>query len=140
MAVLARFHPLLVHFPIALVIVAAAAEAGALLTGDRRWRAIAVANVCAGAPAAVISAVAGWLLASTLGLDPTSILVWHRWLGAAGAGVTVVAALATVAVRRESSRGLWVYRIALVLATLLIAVAGHLGGLMVWGADFLNPE
>jgi uncharacterized membrane protein len=140
MAVLARFHPLLVHFPIALVIAAVAAEAGAVLTGNRKWRAIAMANVCAGAPAAVISAVAGWLLASTLGLDPTSILAWHRWLGAAGAGVTVVAALATRAARRESSRGLWVYRIALVSAALLIAAAGHLGGLMVWGTDFLNPE
>jgi len=140
MALLARFHPLLVHFPIALVLVAVVAEAGAVLTGNRRWRAIAMANVCAGAPFAVVSAVAGWRLASTLGLDPTSILAWHRWLGTAGAGVTVVAALATFAARRESSRGLWMYRIALVCAALLIAAAGHLGGLMVWGADFLNVE
>ena len=140
MALLARFHPLLVHFPIALVIAAAAAEAGAVLTGNRWWRAIAMTNVCAGAPFAVVSAVAGWRLASTLGLDPTSILAWHRWLGAAGAGVTVVAALATFGARRESPRSLWVYRVALVCAALLVAAAGHFGGLMVWGADFLNVE
>jgi len=140
MAVLARFHPLLVHFPIALVIVAVAAEAGASLTGNTRWRAIAMANLCAGAPFAVVSAVAGWRLASALGLDPTPILAWHRWLGAAGAGVTVLAALATLAARRESARGLRVYRIALATAALLVAAAGHFGGLMVWGADFLNGE
>ncbi len=140
MALLARFHPLLVHFPIALVILAAAAEAGAVLTGNGRWRALAMANVCAGAPLAVVSAAAGWQLASTLGLDSTSILAWHRWLGAAGAGVTVVAAIATIAARRGSPRGLWTYRIALLCAALLIAAAGHLGGSMVWGADFLNIE
>lgn len=139
MALLARFHPLLVHFPIALVIVAVAAEAGAVLTGSRRWRAIAMANLCAGAPFAVVSAVAGWRLASTLGLDPTSILAWHRWLGAAGAGVTVVAALATLVARRGSPHGLWMYRIALGCAALLVAAAGHFGGLLVWGADFLHP-
>ena len=139
MALLARFHPLLVHFPIALVIVAAAAEAGAVLTGNQRWRALAMTNLCAGAPFAVISAVAGWRLASTLGLDPTSILAWHRWLGAAGAGVTVVAALVTLVARRESSRGVWTYRIALVCAASLVAAAGHFGGLLVWGADFLRP-
>lgn len=139
MALLARFHPLFVHFPIALVIAAAAAETGAVLTGNRRWRVIAMTNLCAGAPFALVSAVAGWRLASTLGLDPTSILAWHRWLGAAGAGVTVLAALATIAARHESSPGLWTYRIALATAAMLVAAAGHFGGLLVWGADFLHP-
>ena len=38
MSFLGRLHPLLVHFPIALVIMAVAAEAAAILTCDRRWR------------------------------------------------------------------------------------------------------
>jgi uncharacterized membrane protein len=128
-----------VHFPIALVILAVVAEAGAVLTGNPRWRAIAMTSLCAGAPFAVLSAVAGWHLASTLGLDPTSMLAWHRWLGTAGAGVTVVAALATLVARRESSRGLRIYRIALVCAASLVAAAGRFGGLLVWGANFLRP-
>jgi uncharacterized membrane protein len=131
MALWRGFHPL-VHFPIALVILAVVAEAGAVLTGNRRWRAIAMTNLCAGTPFAVLSAVAGWHLASTLGLDPTSMLAWHRWLGTAGAGVTVVAAFATLVARRESSRGLRIYRIALVCAA-LVAAAGHFR-VVVWGA------
>jgi uncharacterized membrane protein len=38
MALIGRLHPLLIHFPIALVILAAAAETGATLTDDDRWR------------------------------------------------------------------------------------------------------
>jgi hypothetical protein len=34
---------------------------------------------------------------------------------------------------------LWVYRITLFWAAGLVAVTGHLGGLLVWGADFLRP-
>jgi uncharacterized membrane protein len=42
MALVGRLHPVIVHFPIALVIVAATAEGAAAATGDRRWRTVAV--------------------------------------------------------------------------------------------------
>jgi hypothetical protein len=34
---------------------------------------------------------------------------------------------------------LWLYRITLFWAAALVAVAGHLGGLLVLGADLLHP-
>jgi hypothetical protein len=40
---------------------------------------------------------------------------------------------------RWSSRDLWIYRFALFAAATCVAVTGHLGGLLVWGADFLRP-
>jgi len=40
-----RLHPVLVHFPIGLVLAAAAAELIAIHTGRPAWRTIAVANL-----------------------------------------------------------------------------------------------
>jgi uncharacterized membrane protein len=138
MAFLGRLHPLLIHFPIALVLVAVAAEGAAAATADDRWRSVAVGNVRAGAAFAAIAAVAGWRLALAPGIEATSLLEWHRWLGAIGAVATLVAAIASRGDVR-STREMRVYRIALVGAAALVAVAGHLGGLLVWGADFFRP-
>jgi uncharacterized membrane protein len=136
---LGRLHPLLIHFPIALVIAAAIAEAAAAIAGNDRWRAIAVANIRAGAMFAVVAAIAGWRLASDPGVEMSSVLEWHRWLGTVGAGMALVAALATAGTNRRSSLSVWLYRTALFAAGLLVTVTSHLGGVMVWGANFLRP-
>jgi hypothetical protein len=62
----------------------------------------------------------------------------HRWLGLAGAVAAVAAALATGEMNRPPRR-LWLYRLALFWAAALVAVAGHVGAVLVWGADFLRP-
>jgi uncharacterized membrane protein len=138
MALIGRFHPLLVHFPIALVVIAAVAELVFLTTKFRAWQMVAVGNIRAGAAFAVASAGAGWLLASSRIVEASSALEWHRWLGMTGVVAAVAAALATSEMDRPPRR-LWVYRIALFGAAALVAVAGHFGALLVWGADFLRP-
>jgi uncharacterized membrane protein len=139
MALVGRLHPLIVHFPIALVMLAAAAEGAAAATGDWQWRTVAVINVRAGAAFAVAAVIAGWRLASASGVDSTPLLEWHRWLGAIAAVSTVAAAMATYRAERLSCRDLVIYRLALFLAATCVAVTGHVGGLLVWGADFLRP-
>jgi uncharacterized membrane protein len=139
MALIGRVHPLLVHFPIALVIAAAIAEAAGVIAGDDRWRPIAVANIRAGAMFAVLAAIAGWRLASDPGVEMSSLLEWHRWVGTVGAGMALAAALSSAAAGRRSSLIVWLYRTALFAAGMLVTVSGHLGGVMVWGANFLRP-
>jgi uncharacterized membrane protein len=139
MAFIGRLHPLLVHFPIGLVLIAAVAEVAAMTTSRWDWRIVAVANLRAGAVFAVGAAIAGWRLASSPGVEATSSLEWHRWLGFIAAFAVFGAALATAGARGRSPFGLWVYRITLFWAAALVAVTGHLGGLLVWGADFLRP-
>jgi uncharacterized membrane protein len=138
MALIGRLHPLVVHFPIALVMVAAAAEAAVMLTAGGRWRTVAVVNVRAGAAFAFAAVIAGWRLASAPGIESTPLLEWHRWLGVIAAVWTAAAATATWFAERGSTRGLWIYRVALFLATACVAVTGHLGGLLVWGQEFLS--
>ena len=138
MALTGRLHPLLVHFPIALVLIAAVAELVSLTTQFPEWHVVAMANIRAGAAFAVASAGAGWILASSRIVEASPALEWHRWLGGAGAAAAVAAALATAEMDRPPRR-LWLYRIALFGAAALVAVAGHFGALLVWGADFLRP-
>jgi uncharacterized membrane protein len=137
MALIGRLHPLLVHFPIALVMVAAAFEFAAIVTKDELWRTAAVVNVRAAAAFAFLAAIAGWRMASIPGAT-TSLLEWHRWLGTTAAVVTLGAAVATLRTARPSLASL-AFRSAVFLAATLVAATGHLGGLMVWGTDFWNP-
>ena len=132
MALVGKLHPLLVHFPIGLILAAAAAELVAIHTGRADWRAIAAANVRAGAAMGALTAIAGWGLASSDLVESSRLLAWHGWIGAAGALGAIGA--------HDRTRGRRVaYRAALLGAAALVAVAGHLGGTLVWGADFLRP-
>ena len=139
MALIGRLHPLVVHFPIALILVAAAAELVAMGTHLPAWRTIAVANARAGAVFAAGSAVAGWLLASSRIVEASPSLEWHRWLGTSAAIAAIGVALTTVGVDDRSPRLLWVYRLTLFWAAALVGVAGHFGAVLVWGPDFLRP-
>ena len=139
MAFVGRLHPLLIHFPIALVIAAALAEGAAIVTADESWRTVAVGNVRAGAVFALVAMIAGWRLALAPDMEASSLLEWHRWLGTIAAASASAAALATGGVRRRSTLGVRTYRIALFAAGMLVAVTGHVGGLLVWGANFLRP-
>src|SRR5262245_20565668 len=138
MALVGRLHPLIVHFPIALVIVAALAESMTIATGDRRWRVVSVVNLRAGAVFVLAALIAGWRLASAPDFEPSPLLEWHRLTGIIAALLTAVAAVAACRAEGWPLRYLWTYRIALFSAAAVVAVAGHLGGLLVWGADFLR--
>jgi uncharacterized membrane protein len=138
MALTGRLHPLLVHFPIALVLIAAIAELVSVTTRFPGCHTVAVANIRAGAAFAVASAGAGWLVASSRIVEASAALEWHRWLGLMAALAAVAAALTTGNID-WSPRRLWLYRIALFSAAACVAVAGHFGAVLVWGADFLRP-
>ena len=138
MTLTGRFHPLLVHCPIALILIAAMAELVSVVTRFPEWHVVAVANLRAGAAFAVVSAGAGWLLASSRIVEASPVLEWHRWLGLMAALAAVAAAFTTGEADRPPGQ-LWRYRIALIAAAAFVAVAGHFGAVLVWGADFLRP-
>lgn len=64
MLLVGKLHPLLVHFPIGLVLAAAGSELVAMWTRRQSWRAVAVANLLAGAAFSALTLLAGWVLAS----------------------------------------------------------------------------
>jgi uncharacterized membrane protein len=139
MSLIGKLHPLLVHFPIGLVLTAAGAEVVATWTRRQSWRVVALANLRAGALLGALTLLAGWVLASAPFIEATPSLVWHRWAGVAAAVTTICAAVASTAPHVESRRWLLMYRGALFGAAGLVALAGHLGAALVWGTDFLRP-
>jgi uncharacterized membrane protein len=139
MSLIGRLHPLLVHFPIGLVLTAAGAEIVATWTRRQSWRVVAIANVRAGALFGALTLLAGWVLASAPFVEATPSLMWHRWTGVAAAVATMGATVASRTRHVESRRSLLVYRAALFGAAALVALAGHLGATLVWGTEFLRP-
>ena len=108
MAFISKFHPLLVHFPIALVLAAAGAECVVIATTRTAWRTVAVANIRAAAAMGVVTAITGWLFASSPLVDLGPSLEWHRWLGMAGAAGAIGAALLSSRLHGASRRSAFV--------------------------------
>jgi len=139
MALIGRLHPVLVHFPIALIVAAFGCELVSLPTRAREWHVAAVANLRIGAVFAVGSTIAGWIFASSPMVDMSPSLEWHRWVGACATLAAVGAVVsAHMSAGSSSSRSIWIYRAALVTAAALVGVTGHLGGVLVWGAHFFR--
>jgi uncharacterized membrane protein len=138
MSLIGKLHPLLVHFPIALVLAAAGAEIGAIATQRASWRALALANLRIGAVMGAFTLIAGWVLATAPFVEATPSLALHRWTGVAAVAATIGAALASKRSHVQSRRSRVVYRGALFGAAVLVAIAGHLGAALVWGPDFLR--
>lgn len=137
---LGRLHPLLVHFPIALVLAAAAIEAW---RGLRRepGRSPAVSGLLlAAALTAGAATITGWVNAAwEHGRDVSDTLLWHRWLGTGS--TALLAALAVLARRSEPAHPFAslhsARRSGAFVAAITIAVVGHLGGELVHGENYV---
>ncbi len=135
-----KLHPIVLHFPLVLLVVGATAE-GVRLFRDSPFLARAVTWLFAlGAITALLSATSGWLLAAHehIRSDQRTTLEWHRWLGLA---TTVVAGLAWLS-SFQANKGAWARprRIIALSAGLLVIATGHFGGEMVWGRDWFQPS
>jgi uncharacterized membrane protein len=134
-----RFHPVVVHMPIGLIIAAALAEL-LIMIGGAPWLAGA-ARFCVafGALAAAAATPLGW--ANAAGAEYTdelaSVLTLHRWLGTGAAAWVILTLALSEAVRRERFAAWrpW-YRLALVAGAVIIGVTGHFGGTLVFGPAY----
>jgi uncharacterized membrane protein/mono/diheme cytochrome c family protein len=137
-----RLHPVVVHFPIALVMLAAAVE---LVRAVRRQRGLSAATpllVNVAAASGVIAAITGWLIAANeRGGDDSSELFGHRWLGTVASVLLVGLAwrVSVAAARRPdpATAGLGAVRFQTVALAGLVGFASHLGGEMVYGKGYL---
>ncbi|HEV3022401.1 MAG TPA: hypothetical protein VGX76_08030, partial [Pirellulales bacterium] len=133
---LGKFHLLLIHFPIALVIAAGFAEVLSF------WQQTPNPSVrfCLwlAALAAIPTAGFGWLFAAAgNGAGSPQLLTAHRWLGTAAAVCLVITAIAAERDASRGRRGNFV-RLLLTLCIFMTAIAAHFGGLLARGADFFN--
>lgn len=134
---LGRFHPLLVHFPIGLLVVALFMELSTLGGKRKNLREGIQWVVYLGTIFAVLSALFGWLLRTQE--DYTGELVDnHQYTGIA----TAVLALITSLLLRQTLNGrlpdFRTYRAGLILTVVLLTIAGHLGASLTHGEDYLT--
>lgn len=135
-----RLHPLLVHFPIALLLLAAAFEFWRLKWNSATSASCSRLVVILGAIAAVVAAVTGWVFSQEHHrTDTAALLAQHRWLGIATAVMAVASALAIWRWNESTVRSLaWLRRGIVWTAAILLTVAAHLGAMLVWGDDYFT--
>lgn len=136
---LGRFHPLVVHLPIGILLLAFGFE---LLSWHIRFRRLADTvqpSLLVGGLSSLVAVATGLLLAGEGGYDD-ALLVPHKYLGLATAAVAFLA----WGVRHYASRlaaGESMQRrlgtIVLFPVVALVSLTGHYGGAMTHGADYL---
>jgi uncharacterized membrane protein len=136
---LGKFHVVVIHFPIGLLMAAALGEMWCVWRGARAPLPPVRFCVLLGAAGAVTAVLLGWLHADFGGYGAGSpqALRLHRWLGtAAGVCGVGLALLSEVDARRQRRSHL--FRIALWTGALLVGLTGHFGGTLVHGDDFFD--
>lgn len=137
-----KLHPILVHFPLVLVLLGALAECARYFRKAPSFAAAAGWLLGLAAISAILSAGSGWLLASHehIRSDQRTTLTWHRWLGVATAAASTLAWLIS-SKRGNTADNRSASFLALVLvAALLVLAAGFFGGELVWGGDWFQPS
>lgn len=125
-----RLHPVVVHVPIGVLILLVVVElVGAKWEKFRFTSGVRFLVVSLALVSAATAAGCGWLLAENGSFDET-LLERHRLLGFVTLGLTIVLLL----VRNRGK----VYRFSLGLTVVALSLAGHNGGSLTHGSDYLS--
>lgn len=127
---LGHFHPLIIHFPLALFSVALLAELLARVFRKDELGTTATFCFTIGALSAVPSAALGWMLAASTSHSGDALDL-HRWFGVGTAAFSVICLIPMY--KKPGMRLL----ILLVIAG-LAGFTGHMGGSLSYGSDWLD--
>ena len=135
---LGRLHLLAVHFPVALIVLAAVLELFTLKNFNSPLRSTIRVSVIAGAVSAVVSVCLGLLLARDGNDYDVETLSRHQWLGITAA---ILALFPLFIIYKTgsapSSARIKTFRATLFITTLGISVAGNFGSMLTHGQDYL---
>jgi len=129
---LGHFHPLLVHLPIGILLVALLLQ---LLARKEKYKAIQVAIpivLLFGAISALVSCITGYLLSISDDYDKT-LVSWHMWMGIATALVSLM-----LYAKEKNSQFVISKSLLTIGLFILIMITGHLGGSLTHGSDYLT--
>ncbi|WP_212005461.1 c-type cytochrome domain-containing protein [Chitinophaga sp. HK235] len=127
-----RVHPLIVHLPIGILIIAFILALLARNSKRAALRSALPVLLLAAALSAIASCVAGYLLSLDGGYDD-QLLSTHQWLGIGVAVISVLLLLVNTRQGRWSKAELPLF----IVLILLVSAAGHYGGSLTHGDDYL---
>lgn len=122
-----HFHPLFVHLPIGILLLAFVLECAARWYRQEQFRPAIRWSLAIGGSSAALSALTGWFLADQGGYDEV-VLQQHRWFGLGTVG------LFALVWYFQSNR---LYFPLFTAGLLALIGAGHYGGSLTHGGDYL---
>ena len=134
---LGRFHPLLVHFPIGLLVVALIFELFTIGGKRQGLRDGIYWMVNVGAATAIVAALMGWLL-RTYDDYTGDLVTYHQYTGLATAILAFITALLMRKVVNKNSLDFRLYRFVLFTTVITLTITGHLGANLTHGEDYLT--
>ncbi len=133
-----RLHPLVVHFPVGLILFAAFLELFTLGKYHSKLRPGINALVLAGAAGAVVAATFGLLLAKNEEITG-ELLNLHQWIGIGTAVLSLVVLFFLNSVwNKNQMNKIKLFRATLFITAIGVSVAGHFGASLTHGEDFLT--
>lgn len=133
-----RFHPLILHLPIGFLVIAFALEILSRFERFRQYKPAVGFVLLLGAVSAVVAAGLGYMLAQAGGYND-DLLAIHQWTGI---GVAVAAIIALALQWQSQVKASAVldkaYISVLSLMMIFLTVAGHYGGSLTHGSDYLT--
>ncbi len=134
-------HPVIVHFPLALVVTAALAEAAFSRSKNPAYGTASRFMLTVAALFAIPAAAFGFAAASEKTFEPAiaSALSIHRILGVAAAVLTILTAgLAQAAGRGGEPWRVAIYRALLLVTLTAMGATGHFGAIVAHGPGYLS--
>jgi uncharacterized membrane protein len=129
---LGRFHPVLVHLPIGILLIAVLFEWFPKKKKYKSFRRVIPVTLLLGAIGSMASAFTGYLL-SRSGDYETQLVGWHQW---AGLSLTIVAFVYWFLKSEKLYKKF--HRVLSIIVLVMVTVTGHLGGSITHGEDFLT--
>lgn len=133
------FHPAVVHFPIALLLVG-----GLFVVISWRYphvgNQVAIVCLALGTVSALVASAMGWAFAAQRGygswsrVDVESEIFWHRWSALFVTSLAVLlSAIAIAAYKKSHSRLHVIWKVGLLGLAAMIGLVGHQGGELTYG-------
>lgn len=136
-----KFHPVVIHFPIALIMLAGLSELLFILTGKTLFSSTSRVSIFLGALGAAVAVTLGWA-ASVYAQYPGEtgkVLTIHKWLGTSTGILIIIGAIfSELWYRNEKNYNRLIYRIILLLGVILVGLTGHFGAALVFGVDYFT--
>ncbi|QLG43980.1 FN3 associated domain-containing protein [Costertonia aggregata] len=131
-----NFHPVLVHLPIGILIFAFILEIYQRLKPDQNIGGVIKLAIGFGVLSALASIGTGLLLESNGAYDE-ELLFRHKWMAISLTAVTIILFFAKEAKQAVLAK---LYFPLFILANVMLTLAGHWGGSMTHGEDFLTKD